>query len=122
VTALSSSVNAVLVEDLECSPCECISCSPRAYRDCLDGAAYWYDSCGRASELIDACAAGHGCFGGECLILGRSCQCSCSCRSCTSQSSATCGSPSTQCGSCALICDDSCSECGGVLSYSGSCG
>ena len=55
---------------------------------------------------------------------GTSCSCHCRCSSCTGDTTVTCSSPSTQCGSCAVVCRQTCatsSGCGSYLSSSGSC-
>ena len=31
------------------------SCTSRAYKDCYEGSAYWFDSCGNPDELIEQC-------------------------------------------------------------------
>src|SRR5688572_29898917 len=61
-SALSSSAGYPLPDastDLGISPA--VACEPRATKACHRGDVHWFDSCGRATELIEACA-GRLCF------------------------------------------------------------
>ena len=105
-----------------CKDNVCVTCTAHASQGCNRGDVYWFDSCGRAQELAKDCGSGT-CTSGACVQPHSFCDCTCLCSGCLSKTQKSCSPASTDCGSCAPICEARCqqSDCGPLVSSSGSC-
>ncbi|KXB08345.1 hypothetical protein AKJ58_00110 [candidate division MSBL1 archaeon SCGC-AAA385D11] len=49
----------------------CKDCHPRTQKDCYNGNAYWFDSCGRKESVAEYCSGYEECVSGECRITAK---------------------------------------------------